>query len=455
MAPPPATQSGLPWPQLAPGALRLPKILRARRLALLAFAVFAYLVLSQRPRAQWRPPSSGATATSGDLAAVANDTLGFREVFVINRASRSDRRDSLSLAAALTGIRLSYSDGVDGSQVRERVLPADSEGKRIRKGNIGSWRAHLNVLRTVVEEGLETALILEDDIDWDVRLKAQLQTFSLASRAFLQPLDGHPHGHTLSALSREGGDTVAAAAVPLSRISQTPHRPWGSPYGNGWDVLWLGHCGTELPGRNQEGGASDAHRDTDAPPPQTQPGVITIQDDETVPAPRHLRPHPFADRLDRLATAHPPRTRVVHASRGTTCTLGYAVSQSGARKLLWRFGVDTFTTGFDLMLRDLCDGRYHADPGGDGENGVKGGGHEAEQWRARRRPVCLTVQPPLFSHFSSGRGDAGSDIQGVGGGYMQRSGSQYIRLSVKQNLGRLIEGAPFEELVDQWPDDKL
>ncbi|KAL8414586.1 hypothetical protein RB594_005713 [Gaeumannomyces avenae] len=448
MAPPPANQPGLLWRQL-------PKLLRARRLALLAFAVFAYLVLSQRPRAQWRPPSSGAAATrSGDLAAVANDTLGFDKVFAINRPSRSDRRDSLSLAAALTGVRLSYSDGVDGSEVEERVLPADSEGKRIRKGNVGSWRAHMNVLRTIVEEGLETALILEDDIDWDVRLKAQLQTFSLASQAFLQPLDGHPHGRSLSALLLDEGD----ATTTLLRIPQLPHQPQGSPYGTGWDVLWLGHCGTELPIHEGEEDATNPRRDADAnaPPPQpsqkkTLGGVVTIRNDETVPAPRHLRPHPFADRPDRLATAHPPRTRAVHASRATTCSLGYAVSRAGARRLLWRLGVDSLTAGFDLMLRDLCDGRYH----GDGEGGVEGGGREAGQWRGGGRPVCVTVQPPLFSHFSSGRGDAGSDIQGVGGGYMKRSGSQYIRLSVKQNLGRLVEGASVEELVDQWPDDRL
>ncbi|KAL8356257.1 hypothetical protein RB601_001527 [Gaeumannomyces tritici] len=450
MAPSPANQPGLLWRQL-------PKLLRARRLALLAFAVFAYLVLSQRPRAQWRRPSSGAAATrSGDLAAVANDTLGFDKVFAINRPSRSDRRDSLSLAAALTGVRLSYSDGIDGSEVEERVLPADSEGKRIRKGNVGSWRAHMNVLRTIVEEGLETALILEDDIDWDVRLKSQLQTFSLASQAFLQPLDGHSHGRSLSALLRDEGD----ATTTLPRIPQLPHQPQGSPYGTGWDVLWLGHCGTELPIHEGEEDAKNPHRDADAdappPPPPAQKKplggvVVTIRDDETVPAPRHLRPHPFADRPDRLATAHPPRTRAVHASRATTCSLGYAVSRAGARRLLWRLGVDTLTAGFDLMLRDLCDGRYH----GDGEGGVEGGGREAGQWRGRGRPVCVTVQPPLFSHFSSGRGDAGSDIQGVGGGYMQRSGSQYIRLSVKQNLGRLVEGASVEELVDQWPDDRL
>ncbi|KLU83688.1 hypothetical protein MAPG_02739 [Magnaporthiopsis poae ATCC 64411] len=379
MAPSPAPQPGLLRP-------RLPKPLRAKRLAVLALAVFAYFILSRTgSQAQWRPLNPHATTTrSNDVAAVANETLGFHKVFVINRAARSDRRDSL-------------------------------EGKRIPKGNIGSWRAHLNVLRTIVEEGLETALILEDDIDWDVRLKEQLRTFSLASRAFLQPLAGDPHGHSLATLPRDEGDG-AAATIRLSKVSQTHrNRPRTSP-------------------RRRERHASSSSTNT----------ARHHHDQRRRDGARAAAPPPAPvsrTRLDRLAMLHPPRTRAVHASRGTTCTLGYAVSRSGARKLLWRFGVDTFTTGFDLMLRDLCDGRYHphATPGSDGKRGA---------------PVCLTVQPPLFSHFSSGRGDAGSDIQGVGGGYMHRSGSQYIRLSVKQNLGRLVDGASVEELVDQWPDDK-
>lgn len=57
-----------------------------------------------------------------------------------------------------------------------------------------------------------------------------------------------------------------------------------------------------------------------------------------------------------MADEYPAHSRIVHASKATTCTQAYAVTQQGARKLLWQFGVQTLTAGWDFMLRDWCDG---------------------------------------------------------------------------------------------------
>lgn len=38
-------------------------------------------------------------------------------------------------------------------------------------GVIGCWRAHVDAWQRVVSERLSTALILEDDTDWDVDVK--------------------------------------------------------------------------------------------------------------------------------------------------------------------------------------------------------------------------------------------------------------------------------------------
>ncbi|QBZ63647.1 hypothetical protein PoMZ_05333 [Pyricularia oryzae] len=351
---------------------------------------------------------------------IGNSTLGFQKILVINLPSRTDRRDAISLAAALTNLTVEYVPGIDGSEVQERVLPADSRNKSIKKGNVGSWRAHINALRTIVEQDLTTVLILEDDVDWDVRLKSQLQLFGAASRAYLQPLKTNP-SQTLS---------QAALTVPLSSAPATLP-PSTSPYGDDWDVLWLGHCGANLP---------------PPPPPHTQQqhqhGVdttnrnhhlqILLAADTTVPAPQHLKAHPFASEPDALATLHPPHTRVVHAATANVCSNGYAVSRRGARRLLHALGIESFTAGFDLMLRDWCD--YDAAVGHRGPASGR---------------VCLTVQPPLFSHFAA---KGGSDIQGLGGGYASRKrGSAYVRLSVRRNLGGLSEGKVVEELIDQWP----
>ncbi|KAI6363537.1 hypothetical protein MCOR25_005894 [Pyricularia grisea] len=378
-------------------------MLRAKRIFAISAVLILYLILQV-----WHKISCDKRLRFDHLEqSISNATLGFQKILVINLPSRTDRRDAISLAAALTNFTVAYMPGIDGSEVQERVLPTDSRDKHIRKGNIGSWRAHINALRTIVEQDLTTALILEDDVDWDVRLKSQLQLFAAASRAYLQPLKSNP-SQTL---------TQAAVAVPLPSAPDTLP-PSTSPYGDGWDVLWLGHCGVDTTRR-------DHH--------QLQ---ILLPDDPTVPAPKHLKAHPFAAEPDALATLHPPHTRVVHAAAGNVCSNGYAVSRRGARRLLHALGIESFTTGFDLMLRDWCD------------QGVSGGGGGAAAAAAAGR-ACLTVQPPLFSHFAVG---GGSDIQGLGGGYAgRRRGSAYVRLSVWRNLGGLSEGKGVDELVDQWP----
>lgn len=66
---------------------------------------------------------------------------------MINLPSRSDRRDTMALAGALTGVEFDWIEGVAGDDVPDDVLPLDSLGKHISKGNKGSWRAHMNALR--------------------------------------------------------------------------------------------------------------------------------------------------------------------------------------------------------------------------------------------------------------------------------------------------------------------
>jgi hypothetical protein len=270
----------------------------------------------------------------------------------------------------------------------------------------------------IVQEDLTSALILEDDADWDVRLKSQMQVFAQAARAFTQP----SNGQTLAEQYSDDPETE----FPVTQLPRIP-RPRLTPYGDSWDVLWLGHCGTEFP--------------TSTAPNKPPPLRITIPNDITVPPPRYLKPHPFALQ-DALAQEHPPYTRVVHASSRTTCTQAYAVSQQGARKLLWRLGLQTLTTGWDLMLRDWCDGSYAHSTGLDTTDTDLGNGRE-------RVPVCVTVQPPLFSHHY-GKG-AASDIMAPGGGFVdkEKEMTPYVRLSVRLNMERLVAG---EEPVEQWAE---
>jgi len=267
---------------------------------------------------------------------------------------------------------------------------------------------------------MTSALILEDDADWDVRLKSQMQLFARVATAFTQ----RSNGETVAEESRTHHLLEISTNHEVLRNMPLARR---TPYGEDWDVLWLGHCGTEFPA----GTASNK------PPPLR----VIIPGDMTVAPPKHLRPHPFALQ-DALAEKYSAHTRVVHASSGTACTQAYAVSQQGARKLLWKFGLQQLTAGWDLMLRDWCDGII-------AETQLSAAGSGSRRGR-KRGPVCVTVQPPLFSHHY-GKG-AASDIMAPGGGFVHKGKEMtpYVRVSVRLNMERLVEG---EDARDQWEEE--
>lgn len=58
---------------------------------------------------------------------VQNETLGFQEVFVISLPSRTDKKDTFALQAALSSIKYTEIDGVDGQTVPIKALPHVSE----------------------------------------------------------------------------------------------------------------------------------------------------------------------------------------------------------------------------------------------------------------------------------------------------------------------------------------
>ncbi|KAI1493324.1 glycosyltransferase family 25 protein [Biscogniauxia mediterranea] len=390
---------------------------------------YIYWLLLLRPAASdeqmtrlYRPPPPA----DGDRDDVLNSTLGFAQIFVINLPSRPDRRAAMSRAAAATNLSVTWRAGLAGAQVED--LPGlRSAGAR------GSWRAHMDaVVAAAAAAGASAStLIMEDDVDWDVRLRGQLADFAGASRAWLLQ------------------QRTASSAPALERYHHTnDDDDEDSIYGAGWDVLWLGHCGTDLPARDKKKEKGEEKGEV----------VIALPNDATVPAPRHLRPHPFALRDEPWGGAPHPHTRLVLAARGTACSLAYAVSGRGARRIAAAFDnhkgeakeEEKRYYQWDLMLRDWCQGM----------------GKEEEE--EQPPPVCITVQPPLVSHYyagaggGGGSGGGGSDIRGQGGGYARgAAGSAYVRLSVRRNLERLEAAAAGgewvpereRELVDQWPDE--
>lgn len=118
---------------------------------------------------------------------------------------------------------------------------------------------------------------------------------------------------------------------------------------------------------------------------------------------------PEADREPQ--SIYPRRTRVTHHVAGAICSSGYAVSQQGARRLLYGMGVAEFDLEYDNMLRKHCEG-------------VNG----------RTRGNCLTVQRPLSDdRRPAGYASSHSDIANHGQCIVDKPSTNGIRWSTRVN----------------------
>ena len=325
---------------------------------------------------------------------VTNSTLGFQKIFAINLPSRTDKRDGLLLASKLTGFNIELVDGVDPTIVSEKALPQRIPStKPLKAGVVGCWRAHMNFLSRVIQDDLATALVLEDDADWDMRLLTQLKEFAVMTNNILTDASTEDRRKEFKTLD---------ATQPLSTSAD-------SPYGHGWDVLLLGNCGVDID--------------------KSKPYVVRERDD-TVPDMQHLKIYGEPNGMRLLP--YPSHTRLVGHALDQTCTYAYAVTQNAARRMLLDLGLERLDNPIDHMLRDWCEGKY------------------AQQGPPRR---CIGVLPSLFeSYRREGPADQDSDIDGDKDnvGYREQSHTPHIRKSVRMNLRQLMDGDT--DIQDRYPN---
>lgn len=79
--------------------------------------------------------------------------------------SRTDRRDSMVLAAALSNVDIEFIDGVSGEDVPDKAVLTSPDHERLPNPSIGSWRAHMNAIQESVNLSpspllLQTAVLL-------------------------------------------------------------------------------------------------------------------------------------------------------------------------------------------------------------------------------------------------------------------------------------------------------
>lgn len=96
-----------------------------------------------------------------------NATLGFGATILISLPERTDRRDAVTLISSTSGIEITHIvDAVHGDGVTVKAKPFGFAAGKLDDPHWGSWRSHLNALRYIVDNRIETALIVEDDVDW-------------------------------------------------------------------------------------------------------------------------------------------------------------------------------------------------------------------------------------------------------------------------------------------------
>lgn len=217
---------------------------------------------------------------------------------------------------------------------------------------------------------------MEDDVDWSVYLKDQLEQLGTGTRYITDPTSQND--------------------INLE-----------SPYGNDWDMLWIGHCGSSF-------------RDS-AP-------HYVIENDPTVPPVNH---RPQQNTPDFASSGYDNNTRVVYTAGGGLCTQGYALSLRGARKLIQHYLYKDGFAPIDLGLHEICK---------DQNMGFK----------------CLAIFPTLLaSHRAAGPTNRDSDIMlGIMDApiHIREKGETYnvvhsTRLNVETLLTKGMEG-----ITPQWDD---
>ncbi|KAF2149653.1 glycosyltransferase family 25 protein [Myriangium duriaei CBS 260.36] len=276
--------------------------IRPLGLATLLLLVVLSLVVLLAPRSQsWRIDSTQASApdSAGDRdVSAGNSTLGFEKILALSSGTRW-RVDGLQAAANASGIEILVPQMPNWSE--EWVRSFSALGPIDKPAAATAWLEQIDLLKLVVMNRWNSALILEEMVDWDVRIRQQ--TVNIAKG--------------VKDLARKSN-----AILSWSQKKKDTH----SPYGDGWDVLWFGH-------------ASD---------PLDEDGAVVTWKDETV-----ISHEGYKGKDKHVTFVLKEGERGVHQSVNPMCTFAYAVSVEGASKVLQWAGMGK-GRAFDLMLSKAC-----------------------------------------------------------------------------------------------------
>ncbi|KAK7542613.1 uncharacterized protein J3D65DRAFT_614392 [Phyllosticta citribraziliensis] len=242
--------------------------------------------------------SSGVLVSPHWTGGPANATLGFGAIYVVSTDdsahNASLRRDRLIQAANVSEIELHIPDKPEPTIddiARFEVALAHTGNRLVGNGTALAWLSHVRALQSFLSSDAQTALILEDDVDWDIRLRTvQIPRLAEAVRTLSPPESSSYYGDL-----------------------------------SGWDVLWIGHCGDWF--NKLEDGVGTKYQT-----PATLERTKHVKyRDETVPDRPDLHPY-TKNLLDAIEL--PEKRRAIHASTHPLCTFGYAVTRASAALII-------------------------------------------------------------------------------------------------------------------------
>ncbi|KAL4755434.1 hypothetical protein BDW72DRAFT_189193 [Aspergillus terricola var. indicus] len=332
------------------------------RLILYAVIVAAVLGLSLWPPISFRSEVAAGSGALSHLEAIRNETLGTHAIFAISLPSRVDKRDNIILGSSVRGFHIEIIDATtpDGIDIKTYPYVSCNEASK--------------------------AALLTSPTRIGITITGQLST----------RLDVRT-------------STLCNGCGRRSRWSSS------SPYGDDWDILWLGHCGIEC--------SAD------------RPYYLTPAD-PTVPPPGHFLPY----WRDPPPLERPDDARMTCPITDGVCSIVYAVSFRGAQRILAALSVNPsglaeqidIGAQFDVSLGWMCGAGYLR---------------------------CFAPYPSLTGGYkSAGPAAKGSDINGPDdamgssneGELMQGPFSHGVMYSTMLNVNQLLAGK--ETVLATWDD---
>ncbi|KAJ2077301.1 hypothetical protein H4R24_005212 [Coemansia sp. RSA 988] len=139
-------------------------------------------------------PHAVFSSNTGRQNWLQNSTLGFQKIFVLNTVTRKDRRRNMEALGRFHKLHMEFAQTFNGDTANAL---AASKQYLINGTHLACYLSHLQIYQRMVTEGIETALVLEDDVDMEMDIKER-------------------HGQIMKQVY--------------------------SKYGKDWDMLYLGHC---------------------------------------------------------------------------------------------------------------------------------------------------------------------------------------------------------------------